>query len=105
MEPEKTLLEQISEKEKELRIQTDMVYREAETIVTHAREEASHIIEEAETEGKKRADDICEQKLKQLHQEIAEIKQEGLKKAIVVQKQGEQNLQKAIKKIIDIVVE
>ncbi|MFH0967307.1 MAG: V-type ATPase subunit subunit G family protein [Methanobacteriota archaeon] len=103
MSSEQSLLEQISEKEQELKRENDLICKESEDIVLNARKQASRILEIAEQEGKMDADIVYEQHMQALTQDIISIREEGNREAEKVRSQGEKNLFRAVSKIISAV--
>jgi vacuolar-type H+-ATPase subunit H len=103
MAQEKTLLEQISDKEEELKVKTDLVCSQAEEIVASARNDAAQIISSAKKEGKIKAEGIYTQGLQEITTEINQIKKEGRRKSDEIRSQGERNLDRAALKICELI--
>jgi vacuolar-type H+-ATPase subunit H len=96
---EKSLLQQIREKEMMISIKIDETRRESEEIMINARKEASEIIETSESEGKKAAQEYFEKEMDKLRKEIEELRNQSNQKALLVRAEGERNLPSAIDKI------
>jgi len=103
MSSERSLLEQISEKEEELKRENDIICKESEDIISKARKEATRILDTAEQEGKREADIVFEQHIQALSQDIFSIREEGTCEAEKVRERGEKNLSLAVSKIISAV--
>jgi len=103
VESEKSLIEQISEKEGELKKKNDIICEEAEDIISKARKQAAQILETAEREGKRDADMVYDQHMQALSQDIASIQREGNREAEAIRARGERNLSGAVSKIISAV--
>jgi len=96
---EKSLLQQIREKEMMISIKIDETRREGEEIILNARKEASEIIETSEREGKKAAQEYFEKEMERIRKEIEELRNQSNQKALLVRAEGERNLPSAIDKI------
>jgi vacuolar-type H+-ATPase subunit H len=103
MVAEKSLLQQIREKELTLSIKIDETRREAEEITLSARKEASEMIENSEREGKKAAEEYYEKEMENLKKEIEQLKSQGAQQAMSVRVDGERNVPLAIDKIVNVV--
>lgn len=99
MAEEKSLLQQIREKEMMISIKIDETRREGEEIILNARKEASEIIETSEREGKKAAQEYFEKEMEKIRKEIEELRNQSNQKALLVRAEGERNLPSAIDKI------
>jgi vacuolar-type H+-ATPase subunit H len=100
---EKSLLQQIREKELMLNIKIDETRREAEEIIISARKDAADIIENSENEGKKTAEEYYIKEMGTLKQEIEQLRNQSNQQAISVRAEGERNLPSAIDKIAKVV--
>lgn len=98
---DKTLLQQIREKELMLNIRIEEIRRGADEIVLKARSDAEAMIENSEREGKVAAQKYYENEMEALNKEIDQIMTRGNRETISVKETGEHNLQPAIKKIIE----
>jgi vacuolar-type H+-ATPase subunit H len=100
MMAEKSLLQQIREKELMLNIKIDEARREAEEVIRNGRMEASKMIENSEREGKEAAQEYYEKEMEKLRDEIEQLKVQGDQQAMSVREEGERNLPAAKEKII-----
>jgi vacuolar-type H+-ATPase subunit H len=103
MAEEKSLLQQIREKELTISIKIDETRREGEEIILNARKEASEMIETSEREGKKTAQEYYEKEMEKLRKEIEQLRNQSNQQALLVQAAGERNLPSAINKIAKVV--
>ena len=103
MVAEKSLLQQIREKELTLSIKIDETRREAEEITLSARKEASEMIENSEREGKKAAEEYYEKEMENVKKEIEQLKSKGNQRAMSVRVDGERNVPLAIDQIVNVV--
>ena len=103
MAAEKSLLQQIREKELTLSIKIDETRREAEEITLSARKEALDMIENSEKEGKKAAEKYYEKEMEGLKKEIEQLRSQGAQQAMAVRVDGERNVPLAIDKIVNVV--
>jgi vacuolar-type H+-ATPase subunit H len=103
MAEEKSLLQQIREKELTISIKIDETRREGEEIILHAMKEASEMIETSEREGKKTAQEYYEKEMEKLRKEIEQLRNQSNQQALLVQAAGERNLPSAIDKIAKVV--
>ncbi|MFA5347193.1 MAG: V-type ATPase subunit subunit G family protein [Methanoregula sp.] len=99
MVEERSLLQQIREKELMISIKIDETRREGEEVILSARKEASEIIEKSETEGKRAAQEYFEKEMEKLRKEIEQLKNQSNQQALLVRAEGERNLPSAIDKI------
>jgi V/A-type H+-transporting ATPase subunit G/H len=100
MAMEKSLLQQIREKELQIRIRLEDTRREAEEIIINARKEAAEMIETSEREGKAAAQEYYEQETESIRKENEQLKKEGNQQAVLIKERGERELPKAIEKIV-----
>ena len=103
MVAEKSLLQQIREKELTLSIKIDETRREAEEISLSARKEALEMIENSEREGKIAAEEYYEKVMENLKIEIEQLKNRGIQQAMSVRVDGERNVPLAIDKIVKVI--
>jgi vacuolar-type H+-ATPase subunit H len=103
MAEDKSLLQQIREKELTISIKIDETRREGEEIILHARKEASEMIETSEREGKKTAQEYYEKEMEKLRKEIEQLRNQSNQQALLVRAEGERNLPSAIDKIAKVV--
>jgi vacuolar-type H+-ATPase subunit H len=100
---EKTLLQQIREKELLLNIKIEDTRREAEEIILNARKVAEETIENSEKEGKAAALEYSEIEKERISKEIKQLKNQGDLQVISVKEKGERNIKPATEKIVKIV--
>jgi vacuolar-type H+-ATPase subunit H len=100
---DKTLLQQIREKELLLNIKIEDTRRDAEEIILKARRDAEAMIENSESEGKAAAQHYYEDEMEAIKKEIDQLTTRGNQEAISVKETGERNLQPAIKMIVETV--
>jgi vacuolar-type H+-ATPase subunit H len=103
MAEEKSLLQQIREKELTISIKVDETRREGEEVILTARKEASEIIEISEREGKKAAQEYYEKEMEKLRKEIEQLRDQSNQQALLVRTEGERNLPSALDKIVKVV--
>jgi vacuolar-type H+-ATPase subunit H len=97
---EKTLLQQIREKELMLNIKIEDTLRETEEIILTARKEASEMIEKFERDGKAAAQEYYEKEIEKMKKEIEQVRIQANQQAMSVKEQGERNLPLATEKIV-----
>ena len=97
---EKTLLQQIREKELLLNIKIEDTRREAEEIILNARKEAKEMIENSEKEGKAAAREYYDREIERINKEIGQLKNQGDLQVISVREKGERNIKPATEKIV-----
>jgi vacuolar-type H+-ATPase subunit H len=100
---EKSLLQQIREKELMISIKIDETRIEGENIILKARKEASEMIETSEREGKKTAQEYYEKEMETLRKEIEQLRNQSNQQELLVRAEGERNLPSAIDKIAHVV--
>jgi vacuolar-type H+-ATPase subunit H len=103
MMAEKSLLQQIREKELMISIRIDEARREAEAAILSARLDASKMIENSERDGEKAAREYYEKELENVKEKNKLLKNQGDREAISVREQGERNLKAAIERIVQAV--
>jgi len=96
---EKSLLQQIREKELMLNIKIEDTRKEAEEIILKARKDAVDIVDRSEKEGKKAAEEYYIKEMERLKQEIEQLRDQGNQRTIKIKAEGEHNLPAAIEKI------
>jgi vacuolar-type H+-ATPase subunit H len=82
---DKTLLQQIREKELMISIKIDETRREGEEIILNARKEASEMNENSEREGNKAAREYYEKEMEKIKKEIEQLQNQSNQKALLVQ--------------------
>ena len=100
---EKSLLQQIRDKELMISIKIDETRREGEEVMLSARKEASEMIETSERVGKKAAQEYYEKEMEKLREEIEQLRNQSNQQALLVRAEGERNLPSAIDKITNAV--
>lgn len=100
---EKTLLQQIREKELLLNIKIEDTRKEAEEIIVKAREESKEMMEKYEKEGKVAAQEYYNIENEKITKEIEQLKNQGDLQEISVKEKGERNIKPAIARIVKIV--
>jgi vacuolar-type H+-ATPase subunit H len=103
MMTEKSLLQQIREKELMISIRIDEARREAEAAILSARRDASKMIENSEKEGEKAAQDFYEKEMEKIRESNKQLKNQGEHQAISVREHGERNVPAAAEKIVQAV--
>ncbi len=103
MSGQKTLLEQIRDKESELNMRLELVAREADGIVMDARRRAESIIRDAEIKGGELAAEHYRRGRAEIDRLIEEIKGSEAAKASALRERGEKNLPSAVDLIIKLV--
>jgi len=97
---EKTLLQQIREKELMLNIKIEETKKEAEEIILKARRDADAMVETSEREGKEAAQHYYENEMESLRREIDQLAASGEMETRTVKETGERNVQPAIRQIV-----
>lgn len=100
---DKTLLQQIREKELMLNIKIEETRREAGEIVLKAKRDADAMIENSEREGRQAAQHYYDNEMEALRKEIEQLTVKGNQETIAVKEKGERNLQTVTKMIVDTV--
>ena len=100
---EKTLLQQIREKELLLNIKIEDTRKEAEEIIVKAREESKEMMENYEKEGKVASQEYYNRENEKISKEIEHLKNHGDLQEISVKEKGERNITPAIERIVKIV--
>jgi vacuolar-type H+-ATPase subunit H len=100
MGEEKSILQQVREKELMLNIKIYAAREEAEKTIQSARKEATEMIENSEIVAKKTASEYYDRELERVRKEIEQLRNQGNQEAITVRAEGERNLELAIEKIV-----
>ena len=103
MDPEKTLLQQIRDKERELSGELDKAIKESERIVVEAHRQAGEIVARAEEEGKQAAEALLKAERERIAAEVAEVRRRGEDLAVKAQEEGTKNLSAATRMIVSVV--
>ena len=100
MTTEKTLLQQIRERELLLNIKIEDTRREADEIILAAEREASAGIEATEQAEAASARTYYEREMGTVQREVEMQREQGNRQALSIKEAGERNLPRAIEKII-----
>jgi vacuolar-type H+-ATPase subunit H len=100
MAEEKTLLQQIREKEQELALEVDTVKAETDGAITAARNEAEDLICTADKAGKTTAEQVYWKARGATAEEIADLKREAELARDTSGLQSERNLAPAVERIV-----
>jgi V/A-type H+-transporting ATPase subunit G/H len=103
MVDEKTLLQQIRDKEQQVSKKIEAVKQETEAVVSIAKEEAGKILRDAEVSGKAAADEMYRGEREKFLAQVEEMKKEGATSEGEAKSRGERNLDSAVKKIVKFV--
>jgi Holliday junction resolvasome RuvABC DNA-binding subunit len=103
MEEEKTLLQQIREKEQEHEVKVRAVRAETEAAVAAAREEAEGMLCTADGVGKKEAEQIYWEEKAKSEAEIEQLKERAAHQREDAAARGERHLPRAVEKIVALV--
>jgi hypothetical protein len=99
MEPEKTLLQQIREKEQEYAHKIELVKIETEATTAAAKSEAESLLCTADSTGKAEAERLYWQEKGNIEAEIEELKSQAAAGRESAAKKGAQNLPRAVQAI------
>jgi V/A-type H+/Na+-transporting ATPase subunit G/H len=100
MDTEKTLLQQIRDKEQELGKKVDLARAETETIIEAARADAEALLCTADEAGKKAAEQVYWEERGKTEAAVEALKQAALQEIATVTKQGDKNLPAAVDRIV-----
>jgi vacuolar-type H+-ATPase subunit H len=100
MDTEKTLLQQIRDKEQELAIQVDAARAEADASVAAARSEAEDLLCTADKLGKTTAEQVYWKERGRTEIEIEDLKKAAESDREILLEQGERNLPAAAERIV-----
>ena len=103
-EEKPSVLQQIRKKEVELSVRKDQGRRDAEQIVADAKREAADILKNAEADGRRTAEEWHKEKLASVLEEVDKLHKSGEDEVKTARLKGEQNLPKAIDKIVNVVI-
>jgi vacuolar-type H+-ATPase subunit H len=99
MDEEKSILQQIRDKEQELNTEIESVKLQCEEKVSAAMKEAVEIMRTAENSAKTAAEDYYRQEKKTTDAEIDRLKKESAELLASAQEKGRQNFAAAVRKI------
>ncbi|MFA4860129.1 V-type ATPase subunit subunit G family protein [Methanoregula sp.] len=97
---DKTLLQQIREKEQELGTRVDVARTEAESVVAAARTEAEDLLCTADQTGKITAEQVYWKERGRTETDIGDLKKAALVKSETIALRGERNLPAAVDRIV-----
>ncbi|WAC05194.1 MAG: hypothetical protein OS112_00785 [Methanoregula sp.] len=100
MVPEKSVLQQVREKELMFSIKIYEARGKAEEVIQNARKEASEMVENSEREGKKAARELYEREMEIIRQEVEQLRSQGIQEAKATKAEAERNLEPAIRNIV-----
>src|SRR5512143_3049617 len=100
MEEEKSLLQQIRDKEEEVSKKIGSVQAETDAIIASAGKEADLIIRNAEAEGRASADELFRREKGKIQADIAKINDDAAAAAGTARAMGERNMNTAVDKIV-----
>jgi vacuolar-type H+-ATPase subunit H len=103
MDTEKTLLQQIRDKEQELAQKVEAIRLEADASVAAARTEAEDLLCTADTAGKKTAEEVYWKERGRTEMEIAALKQAAERDREAASVQGTKNVPAAADRIVSYV--
>lgn len=104
MKEERTLLQQIRDKEQEFSKNVETVKQETDAQIGAAREMREKALLDAERTGKNTAEELNRKEKQNTETEIEQMKKAAAAKTEVAKVQGKQNLQQAIEKIVSYVI-
>ncbi|MEN6611126.1 MAG: V-type ATPase subunit subunit G family protein [Methanoregulaceae archaeon] len=99
MEEERTLLQQIRDKERELGNEMDRLRKESEAGIAAARAEADHVLKQAEEEGRRIADSHIRKARESTDAEIKALAFQESALMETLRAQGERNIPAAAERI------
>ncbi|HSA38364.1 MAG TPA: V-type ATPase subunit subunit G family protein [Methanoregula sp.] len=98
-EPEKTLLQQIREKEQEYAKKIDLVKKETDAAIAAAQSDAESLLCTADSAGKTEAERLYWQEKGKIELEIEDLKRRAAADRDTVTAQGEKNRSRAVQTI------
>lgn len=99
MEPEKTILQQIRDKESEYAERLEGIRGETDASVAGARKDAADLISAANREGKTAAEQVYQEEKGRAAAEIGMLKNDAAREREAAIKRGEKNLPRAAEQI------
>ncbi len=100
MSEERSLLQQIGDKEKELNAHLQEVSRQTDLRIAAARKSAAETIRQADEEGKRSANEYLEKERKKTAAEVAELEKSGKYAAETARPKGRANIPPAAGEIV-----
>lgn len=104
MEEERTLLQQIRDKEQEFSKKVDTVKQETDAQIAAAKAQRDSILLDAEREGRKIAEELVRVEKQKTDTEIGRLKNAATAETENAKVKGEINLPSAVKKIVSYVI-
>ena len=104
MDAEKSLLQQIRDREQEFAITVEVAKRETDAEIAAARQQAETLITEARERGRAAAETLEHEEMKITGAEVDRIKKEAAAQADAARKNGERHFQTAVDKIMEYVI-
>ena len=105
MEPEKTVLQQIREKEQDYAQKLEGIRAETDASVAEARKRAADIVSTADSAGKAEAEQLYREEKGRADVEIEQLKKQAVLDREKAASRGEKNLSRAVQKITVYVTE
>jgi vacuolar-type H+-ATPase subunit H len=99
VEPEKTILQQIREKEQDYAEKLEGIKKETEAAIAAARKDAADLVSTADSAGKKAAEQVYREEKGRAEKDIEEIKKQAVLDRETTLARGEKNLERAARKI------
>lgn len=103
MAEEKTLLQQIRERELQINIQIENSRKESDEIILEARKKAAEMVETSEREAEVEARNYYEREMERIKKETGNLRSQGEERATAVREEGERNISHAIETIVKFV--
>ena len=104
MEDERTLLQQIRDKEQEFSKKVETVKKETDAQIAAARAQRDSTLLEAERDGKNIAEELVRVEKQKTDTEILQMKKVAVAETDNASAKGERNLPSAVKKIVSYVI-
>jgi vacuolar-type H+-ATPase subunit H len=104
MEEERTLLQQIRDKEQEFSKKVDVVKKETDAQIAAAKAQRDSTLLDAERKGKNIADEMVRAEKQKTDTEISQMKKAATAETENARAKGERNLPSAVKKIVSYVI-
>lgn len=103
MDEQKTLLEQIREKESELGKRQEGAVKKTDEILAAAKLDVEKILAEADARGRAMAEEYRHKAGERIAAEVAEIQARGAQEALALRGSAEKNLPRAVDRIVEAV--
>ena len=103
MDQEKTLLQQIRDKERELSGELDAAIKASEAIVIEANRHAGDIIARVEAEGKRVAEEFLKAERERIAREVEEVRKRGDVLAAKAEEEGRKKIPAAARMVVSVV--